>query len=153
MSKGLRGVLSVLLLLLILLTLGFIWGNSMLDRDSSSGVSNSLLERLRPFLSFFGFEPESDHLLRKLAHFCEFGLLGVELTVFVRLRSGKTMKGLGFVPFICLQAAAADEVIQHYSGRASRLSDVLLDFSGSLCGIAGVCLLVWLWQRRATDKK
>ena len=76
----------VLVCLLIAVTLGFIWGNSIKRRSESKLLS---LGVLRWTLSLLGvnFSPENvtDHLLRKLAHFTEFGLLGAELIMLAHL--------------------------------------------------------------------
>jgi len=133
--------LTILLVLLILFTLAFIWGNSLLDRGQSQQLSNGLLDYLRPVLALFGIEAEDDHGLRKLAHFGEFGLLGVELALLVLLHKGLSVKHLMCAAGFSLFTAVSDETLQFFSGRACQISDMLLDFSGSVCGIAFMVLL------------
>ncbi len=129
------------LVLLILFTLAFIWGNSLLDRGQSTQLSTGLLDYLRPFLSLFGIEAEDDHTLRKLAHFGEFAVLGLELALMVLLHKGRAVKYLGYAAGFALFTAVTDETIQLFTGRACQVSDMLLDFSGSLCGIACIIML------------
>ncbi len=140
--------LTVLLLLLIVFTLCFIWGNSLLDRNQSQGMSNRLLDFLRPFLAWFGIQPENDHVLRKLAHFGEFGILGVELALLVLLHKGFSFRFLSFAVFFCGFTAVTDESIQYFTGRACQISDMMLDFSGSVCGIAAICVLSLIFSRQ-----
>ncbi len=140
--------ITVILCLLIVLTLAFIWGNSFMDRTQSQEVSNGLLDNLRPFLALFGISPEDDHIFRKLAHFAEFGLLGTELSLLVLLHKGRCFKAFSYAALVSLFAAAADETIQFFTGRACQFSDVMLDFSGSICGILGIWVLSLLLDRR-----
>jgi len=127
------------LVLLICFTLVFIWGNSMLNREQSADISGGLLELIRPLLEVLGLECENDHWLRKLAHFCEFALLGAELSALSILKGKIKLRDFSRGSMYCLAAAAADETIQYFSGRYSHVLDVLLDFSGSICGIVVIC--------------
>ena len=69
-----------ILLALIILTLLFIWGNSLLNREQSSGESAWVMQLVTPFLELFvGKGSVTERLVRKLAHFAEFALLGLEL--------------------------------------------------------------------------
>ena len=147
MSVRFKRTLSLFLLLLILFTLAFIWGNSMKSRVESTELSMGLLDRLKPFLSAFGIEPEDDHMLRKLAHFGEFALLGMELALYVLLTWGRKKKAFAGAALFSLFTAITDETIQLFSGRACQLSDVMLDFSGSICAIFGVWLLSLLMNK------
>ena len=74
-------------------------------------------------------------MLRKLAHFGEFALLGLELAGLFFLNRGRSFKSVCLSALCALAAASADETIQLFSGRAAMLKDVLLDFSGALTGI------------------
>lgn len=149
MSGESKRFLSLILLLLIALTLAFIWGNSMLDRESSAQVSGGLLEWLGPVLDFIGIQTEDDHWLRKLAHFCEFALLGFELCLLFILRD-KAGKSAFFAALAAsFFVAAVDEGIQFFSGRYAHILDVLLDFSGALSGAALLlCMFVLIRGRK-----
>ena len=129
------------LVLLICFTLVFIWGNSMLNREQSADISGGLLELIRPLLEVLGLECENDHWLRKLAHFCEFALLGAEFSALSFLKYKIRFWDYSLCALYCLAAATADETIQYFSGRYPHILDVLLDFSGSVCGIALVCIV------------
>lgn len=84
-------------------------------------------------------------LIRKLAHFCEFGLLGVLTAAFVNAL-GKGRKWLWWViPMgFCLLYAISDEVHQMFTERGPAVTDVLIDFGGSIVGICGINLLLIL---------
>ena len=109
---------------LALVWLGFIFWNSAQDADASGSMSSTLLSLLNL--------PISEHLLRKIAHFVQFALLGF-------LISGALTHGKmpwGWLLFTVLCCACVDETIQAFSlGRSSKLSDVWLDLVGSVTGI------------------
>ena len=141
MSYKIRQALTALLIVLILFTLAFIWGNSLLDREQSTEVSTGLLDFLSPLLEALGLKSEDDYFLRKLAHFDEFAVLGMELSFLLILRKRSQLKHFLVSVLLCLVVAVIDESIQFFSGRACQLSDVMLDFSGSLVAI----FLVWFF--------
>ena len=74
--------------ILIALTLAFIWSNSMQSRAVSGGMSGSLKTWLEQLLH----TEISEFLLRKAAHFFEYGLLGVEFSLLLGLPLIKTAK-------------------------------------------------------------
>lgn len=126
------------LTVLILLNLAFIWGNSLLAGAQSSQVSGgvmALLHRLLPFLP----QQEWVHgLIRKLAHFSEFAVLGLLCAALSQLKTGRIRLGL---PGAGLAAACVDETIQLYvPGRASSLLDVWIDTAGFVFGMAVLLL-------------
>ena len=47
-------IITVVLLILIILTVAFIWSNSFKDSDSSHSDSNAVIEFFRPFLEMLG---------------------------------------------------------------------------------------------------
>ena len=130
--------LSTLLVLAIIITLCFIWGNSMQSREVSSNVSNGPLELINKYLALIGIVLKDDHFIRKLAHFCEFAVLGIEVYFLAALHVKKLNNRILASLCLCLLVAAIDETIQYFSGRACRFSDVMLDFSGSICAVVGV---------------
>ena len=137
MSLKTRKLFGRVLILLIVLTLCFIWGNSLQSRETSGDISNSLLEIVNRFLGCVGLELKDDHLLRKFAHFFEFAALGLELYLFAMLRQMKQTKSFTYILTlgVCLAVALTDETIQYFVGRACRGTDVMLDFCGSLFGV------------------
>ena len=135
-KRRLRRTLQILLIL----TLCFIWGNSLLGREDSAALSRGVLR----WLLDHGFPIRNEHLLRKLAHFGEFGLLGMELSGLAFLRAGFRRRAALQSALSALLAASADETLQRFSGRSAQLTDVLLDFSGALTGILFLSLLLIL---------
>lgn len=134
---------------LSVLMIAFIWGHSLQSRDQSSQESLGLLAMLTPMLKALGVaDPESLHgFLRKAAHFTEFGALGLCVCGFT-VNLGRLLgQRLVSLPILTVLAVAVtDELLQLFSGRASMVADVVLDFAGGITGIGLVAL--WCWLRR-----
>ena len=121
-----RGILIALIAVVL-----FIWGNSCLPRSISSqesGFIMALLERL------FGTGLITEHLVRKMAHFAEYALLGgmlLRFTFYLPLRNGwRWLYGA----MAAIMIALVDETIQIFSGRGPMIQDVWLDFAGAVFG-------------------
>ena len=130
---------KTILLLLSAATIGFIFSNSMETIPESSAKSEELLCVLTPALELFiGKGNATNHLIRKLAHYAEFFVLGTELCLLCSLLKKKVW-GL----FAGLCTALTDETIQILYERGAQLQDVWLDFSAVvtsavlvfLCGV------------------
>lgn len=137
MSAVSRKRWNIVLVLLLVLTLAFIWGNSLLPRTESQEISRGLLAELCAALETVGLhiDPQNDHWLRKLAHFGEFGLLGAELCALLFLNRRARLQGFVNCAFAGLVVAVTDEALQLISNRGSQVQDVLLDFAGFLTGL------------------
>lgn len=129
----------------------FIWGNSLLSAESSasfSGWFHGVLKSVLPEGTVSG----EDRLLRKLAHFTEFALLGA---VLFQLLRGKveTLPGAWLLSLGCGCAAAClDELLQHFSpGRSPQFGDVCIDTAGVLTGTL-LCLAIHFIRKSKTIK-
>ena len=144
MNVNTRKLLTCSLILLVVLTLCFIWGNSLQSSEASSNISNTLLDFVNKHLGHLGLELKDDHFLRKLAHFGEFALLGMEMFFLVSLRRLKRTKASTYVLTLafCLFVAVTDETIQLFVGRSCLITDVILDFAGSFIGVFFAKLLI-----------
>ena len=95
------------------------------------------------------------HVVRKTAHFIEYGALGFAL--LLHLWTVKRRTGLRF-PKLLSQLigsayAASDELHQKLvSGREAAVSDVLLDSAGVLFGILMMALLLYLCRKLAARR-
>ena len=90
------------------------------------------------------------HFVRKSAHFLEFALLGFLTAGLIRLlrnfpeRRQTLALSLGFPALYCLLCAVTDEVYQIFTHRGPAVKDVMIDFSGAVCGILFLHLCIWL---------
>lgn len=150
MKASVRKCWNIILGLLVLLTLAFIWGNSLLPRTESQEISRGLLAELCAALEHVGMhlDPQNDHWLRKLAHFGEFGLLGAELGLLLCLNRRQSVQGFVNCAFAGLAVAVTDEALQLISNRGSQVQDVLLDFAGFLTGLLLCGLLCGIIGRK-----
>jgi len=137
------------LLIAIILTLAFIWGNSLLNREQSSDESAWVLQLVTPILELFiGKGSVTEHLVRKLAHFTEFSLLGFELFFWFSAVREKGKEILLLAMAHGLFAALTDETIQLFSARGSQVQDVWLDFAGATTGASFALLIISLVRKR-----
>ena len=150
MKASVRKRWNIILGLLVLLTLAFIWGNSLLPRTESQETSRGLLAELCAALEHVGMhlDPQNDHWLRKLAHFGEFGMLGAELGLLLCLNRRQSVQGFVNCAFAGLAVAVTDEALQLISNRGSQVQDVLLDFAGFLTGLLLCGLLCGIIGRK-----
>ena len=113
----------------------FIWGNSLLPASVSGAISSWLHRILTAALPGDGNGSGGDGLLRKMAHFTEFALLGIVL--FRLIRNWEDTIGVAWILTLSsgFVAACVDELLQHFSpGRGPRFGDVCIDTAGVLTG-------------------
>ena len=110
-------------LALTVLWLCVIWGHSMMPAEDSGSESNFLAEWLMQFLPWM-----DDYVIRKVAHFAEYAVLGGLLFGVFPQRGRTAVMNSVFAGFL---AAFFDETIQLFSpGRSGQISDVWLDLAG-----------------------
>lgn len=138
----LRILLSALTLLLIV----FIFSNSVKNAEASSESSGRIVAFLNRICTLLGLKfTFTQPVVRTLAHFCEFGLLGVLSQLTFLSCFGVKAKAILSSVFLVILTALTDEVIQLFSeGRAFQISDLIIDFSGSLLGLVAIFLIAVL---------
>ena len=142
-----------ILIVLLVLLLAFIWGNSCLPVSLSSQESGRFLRLIRPLLEvFFGQGNVTHHLVRKLAHFTEFTALGLVVGLLTHQGKSAGLRSVVFSLVMGLLAAFADESIQMLSDRGDQIKDVWLDFSGVVLGSA-LSLILLSIRRRGKKRK
>lgn len=141
----------ILSIVLLIACLAFIWGNSMTPGNLSGEMSGWVSQLLGKFLPFLSPESEHGHLLvRKIAHFSEFALLGVLFRwLFAMVMEKKPLRFL--LPLSCGMACAViDECIQIFSpGRVCSLWDMCIDWCGILTGVGCFILIQWITKKKA----
>lgn len=140
---------------LTLLCVGFIWLHSMMNGVESAEESMSVLGFITQIFEGMGLDVDlTEHILRKLAHFSEFALLGILLAIDTLIAAGSCIKNIGNPLFLSIFVAAVDETIQLYSeGRSSSVIDIWIDFAGAAAGIAIFVLIFELWYKRHKQNK
>lgn len=104
--------------------------------ELSEGISKPLVEKLESIIKIDIDERKFDYLIRKLAHFTEYMILGI-LMYLASCKNNipKYSKVLWCILF-CAFYAITDEIHQAFiPGRGPKVSDVLIDSFGSITGI------------------
>ena len=145
-----RRIIFFISLLLTAAVLVVIFCFSAQPASESNGVSKALAKLLLakiPWLKTKFSVSGLNRLLRKLAHFTLYFLLGCGLTGLLRVsRNGAVI--LLAVPLGAL-CAALDEWHQAFvPGRGPGLRDVALDTCGVIVAVALISLFLFLWKRR-----
>ena len=140
--KNKKTIAGLLLCMLSAVAVIFIFSNSLQPAAVSGG---GLLEKVNAFFARAGLPGISEKLLRKTAHICEFGLLGLLTSGAAACLSRVGKRGYLISLASCIAVAGADEIIQYFvPGRACRFTDVLIDTSGAVLGTLAVAAVVRL---------
>lgn len=133
-------VFSILTISLII----FIFFNSLQNATTSGQSSGRVMNFLNMICSFIGMKPFfTQTIVRFLAHFCEFGLLGVLLYITFYFYFNKKIRVSIFSCLTVITVAVTDECLQLFSdGRAFQLSDIFIDVCGAFFGIGASALII-----------
>lgn len=137
-------------MILILLNVAFIWGNSLLPAEISAAFS-SYVKRLILFLVPEDGPPAvaGTGLLRKIAHVLEFTCLGALWCWYMLM--GRRKAYVAYLPAGCV--ACIDETIQCFvPGRGPRVTDVVIDLGGVTLGIGALLLIQYFKSKKRRNK-
>ena len=127
----------------------FIFSNSMQVGDVSESASGRVLLLMKKVFTRLGMPGVAnhltDHIVRKLAHFCEYMLEGFLLMLCMRVYTRQYIWHISVPMLGGVLTALTDETIQIFSpGRSSQVTDVWLDSAGVLAGILTALVLMAL---------
>ena len=168
-KKGKIGIyiLRVLLVVLCLLTVAYIFSNSLKTGEASSVQSSGVTDFVKDCVA--SVAPESKvanatgsgyrklhAFVRRMAHFSEFAVLGV-LLVCCYFSFTQKKKWLLVLPVALVGVAFADETIQGFVvGRVADMADVIMDILGGLTGgmvaLAGILWILFMLGRAKKKK-
>lgn len=138
-----------MLIILLIFTLCFIWGNSLLPASVSEAFSGGVNDLINMIWHTFDHKiiSSGDGVLRKIAHATEFAALGMETLVLFQYDLKKNWTSI----FLCgVSTALIDETIQLFiAGRSGEVRDIWIDFAGFLLGV----LLIHITLGRKKQKK
>ena len=93
------------------------------------------------------------YIVRKCAHVAEFALHACLVCGFFEYTEGKIRKNISWILFIGLLTACIDEAIQLFvEGRAGMISDVFVDFTGTLVGLVISIIFLWIIKKKFSHK-
>ncbi len=119
----------------------FIWHNSMEDAEASAERSGKVTEIVNEIMESMGQESVTEHFVRKLAHFSEYGLEGVLTVLLFSAYGFHAGRWFWKILLTGLVTAVTDESIQFFSaGRSPGAGDICIDMAGFICGM----LFIWV---------
>jgi VanZ family protein len=128
-----------------------------MDQQTSEQESGRVLKALYSILCGLGIRTDMDVLhtvVRKIAHFVEFAALGVCVGGYALNRGYLHERIYLAMPLrLTLMVAVCDEFIQKFSGRASMVADVVLDYAGAILGLLLVAGSVFCKNKIARRKR
>lgn len=168
-GRRLPTVIAILLAVLILSTMAVIFFFSAESGEESGSrsadVTDAILKITHPNLDSLPREEQQSieasvhHLVRKTAHFLEYAFLAFLTTCLLlwlkhfsvfRIRPWQVWV---FPAALGLLYAISDEVHQIFSHRGARVTDVLIDFAGTLFGVCMAHVAAWMLRRIRTAKQ
>lgn len=140
---------------LCVLNIIFIFANSLMIGSVSASKSTGVRAFVNSIFSKLGMDIEiTSHFIRKAAHFAEFMLLGILVTLAVIVFKMDILKNVTVPLFICLFTAVTDEFLQLFiEDRSGQVSDIVLDFSGALFGTFLVTVIYFILKIKTSRRK
>ena len=118
-------------LLLVILWMIFIFVMSSFDATSSSNQSNFIVDIITSIINIKDIGLLS-LIIRKLAHFIEYFILGILVINFITRYDKKIIIAI----LLCIIYAISDEIHQIFvPGRSCQIIDIMIDSLGSIMGI------------------
>lgn len=132
-----KTALKISFVVITLLYIGFIFSNSLKPASASSLDSGMVTELINSFFKIFSSDfILTEGVVRTMAHFSEFMILGVFSLITFLIFTTKTYYNLPFSVLLISATALSDECIQLTSdGRAFELTDIFTDILGGLLGV------------------
>jgi VanZ family protein len=134
---------NIISIVILVIWLGFIFGMSAKNGEESAGISYRIaikiykLYGVKSLITFNNFHT----LIRKLAHFTEYGILALLIVnflksfqmLYVEIQAAK-FKMVGIISILsCAIYAAMDEYHQSFvAGRGPSVRDVVIDTCGAI---------------------
>lgn len=118
--------------------------------ELSSGITKRVYDIIKMIAPDIRLDLESlNHIIRKLAHFGVYMILGFLLANGLRYNKKSRINAILLALLICILYAISDEIHQIFiPGRSGQVSDVLID---SLGGLVGIVLLDLLRRRKRRE--
>ena len=145
-----RTVLSILILINFIIIFGF----SSQNGEQSGGLSTKVTMFV---LNIFGQGEHNisqgqieniEHLIRKLAHFSIYAVLGMLLMSLASTYKIKNITKIFTSIFIGILYASLDEFHQSFTpGRTALITDVVIDTLGVVTGVLIILGTITIWKR------
>ena len=140
--------------ILVILWMALIFFLSHQPAIESNQLSSGIIKRIYDIIKMIAPDIRLDleslnHIIRKLAHFGVYMILGFLLANGLRYNKKSRINAILLALLICILYAISDEIHQIFiPGRSGQVSDVLID---SLGGLVGIVLLDLLRRRKRRE--
>ena len=127
------------------------WGESDVVAQALAPIMGPLYQLADAMWDGLGCPDLLDYgeFVRKCAHFTVYCLFAALCAAATAVQAGRVLSPYVWADlFIVLATAVADEFLQSFVDRSSMVTDVLLDFTGAVVGIAVVLAIYALASRR-----
>ena len=155
--KLVRNLLIVIVSIAIALTLWFIFSNSLTPSAKSLETSEGIYEQVKdPVEAVVGEGKVTHSVFRKMAHFFEFFVLGVEVALLFTLIFGLKLKNLIWILISGITVGIIDESLQNISKRTASVTDVFIDLAGFTLAVIisyGIYALFKLVKKKIKSNK
>lgn len=132
-------IVRAIILILLLVTFYIIFGFSNQNGEESGNLSGEIAKLTLPILPIENSQQNlkrAEAIIRKIAHFSIYTLVGFLLMCFVSTYHLKEKKRIGISLSIGILYAISDEIHQKFvPGRSCKITDVMIDSMGVLLGI------------------
>lgn len=156
-------IIRTIFMLLLLTTFAIIFKFSSQIAEESDGVSNGVLRKIIDIFPYTkGLSEEikikmveyGNPIIRKLAHFSIYALVGVWIMSFISTFDMRLYKKWIISMLVGVMYAASDEFHQSFvPGRGPSIVDVGIDSLGVLTGILVVLIIISIYRALKSDKK
>lgn len=133
--RDIRERVSIPGLVLVVVFISVIWGNSLVAGEGSGSLSAGVMAWVQGLLQSLGlpFAWVTNFLIRKVAHFTEYFILALLSSHAFDPKRGAGSEGIAATLVLCVLVSSIDETIQLFvPARCGRVADVLIDCSGAL---------------------
>lgn len=155
-------ILRATLIILLFLQMWIIFGFSNQDGEKSGTISRQITETITKNISSIQNMPKDEkeivlkkieHIVRKLAHFSIYAVIGFLLMSLMSTYKIKQKNRICISAIIGLLYAISDEIHQAFvPGRGPQITDVGIDFSGVVVGMCMVLVAISFYTKK-TDIK
>lgn len=141
-------ILRIVLLISIILTSLIIFEFSNQNANDSKEVSGKITEKIVNIFYDMNFDKnKAESIIRKIAHYSIYTLLGFEIMLFISTFKIKEFDRISFSLIGGMIYAMLDEIHQAFvPGRGALITDVILDTLGVITGIFISLLIIKLYK-------
>lgn len=139
-----RWIFAILCLFWMLVIFQF----SASQGEESAGLSDRIAQALCQVLSFVPYNDTTIFVIRKLAHFSEYAILGFLYYQWISTYALSKKTSMLISVLLVIGYATTDEVHQLFvDGRSGQFKDVCIDSSGGLVGV-GISAFMNTWYEK-----